>query len=74
MEIAVFIQKIQEERAEVALHMFSNHSANGAMKGIALTDRFEMTDRAVEEMPTWPKVRSNKLYFFKISIYSLIRI
>ena len=57
MEIAVFIQNIQEERAEVALHIFSNPSDNGAMNGKALTERFEMTDRALEEMPTWPNVK-----------------
>ena len=56
MEIAVFIQNIQEERAEVALHIFSNPSDNGTMNGKALTERFEMTDRALEEMPTWPNV------------------
>ena len=53
MEIAVFIQNIQEERAEVALHIFSNQSR-------ALTERFQMTDRALEEVPTWPNVRSKK--------------
>ena len=61
MEVAVFIQNIQEERAEVALHIFSNPSDNGAMNGKALTERFEMTDRALEEMPTWPDVRTDKL-------------
>ena len=60
MEIAVFIQNIQEERAEVALHIFSNPSDNGTMNGKALTERFEMTDRALEEMPTWPNVSGYK--------------
>ena len=50
MEIAVFIQNIQEERAEVALHIFNNQSR-------ALSERFRMTDRALEEVPTWPKVK-----------------
>ena len=54
MEIALFIQNIQEERGEVALHIFSNQSRS-------LTERFQMTDRALEEVPTWPNVRSNKM-------------
>ena len=64
MEIAVFIQNIQEERAEVALRIFSNPSNNEALEGKAgkaLAERFEMTDRALEEMPTWPNVRSAKI-------------
>ena len=57
MEIAVFIQNIQEERAEVALYIFSNQSSKDATRKKALTERFQMTDHALEEMPTWPHVR-----------------
>ena len=79
MEIAVFIQNIQEERAEVALHIFSNPSDNGTMNGKALTERFELTDRALEEMPTWPNVRHLTTYTnsyiifggYSISLYSI---
>ena len=39
------------------MHIFSNPSDNGTMNGKALTERFELTDRALEEMPTWPNVR-----------------
>ena len=35
-------------------------SDNGTMNGQALTERFEMTDRALQEMPTWPNVISTK--------------
>ena len=76
MEIAVFIQNIQEERAEVALHIFSNPSDNGAMNGKALTERFEMTDRALEEMPTWPDVRIDKNFttpYYSISLATTIK-
>ena len=69
MEIAVFIQNIQEERAEVALHIFSNPSDNGAMNGKALTERFEMTDRALEEMPTWPNVKFMKKSLPNLEIF-----
>ena len=66
MEVALFIQNIQEERAEVALHIFSsqsnsNTSINDAMKQKGLTERFQMTDRALEDVPTWPNVRSGKI-------------
>ena len=72
MEIAVLIQNIQEERAEVALHIFSNQSNNRAIIGKALTERFEMTDRALEEVPTWPNVRFDKI--IPAHMYFLIRI
>ena len=72
MEIALFIQNIQEERAEVAMHIFGNQSEHSAMNAKALTERFEMTDRALEEMPTWPNVRSNKIILPRI--YLLISI
>ena len=69
MEIAVFIQNIQEERAEVALHIFSNPSDNGTMNGKALTERFELTDRALEEMPTWPNVIYLTSFAFSYMIF-----
>ena len=72
MEIAVFIQNIQEERAEVALHIFSNPSDNGTMNGKALTERFELTDRALEEMPTWPNVRYLTIYSISYIMYHFI--
>ena len=65
MEIAVFIQNIQEERAEVALYIFStqinvNVSGNSTMNKVGnsmgLAERFQQTDRALEEVPTWPDV------------------
>ena len=63
MEIAVFIQRLQEERAEVALQIFSNkaNSKSNNDKKNQMTrimeERFQMTDRALEEIPTWPIVR-----------------
>ena len=66
MEIAVFIQNIQEERAEVALYIFSNQTSatiNATMmkneKRLGLAERFRQTDRALEEVPTWPDVCAN---------------
>ena len=59
MEVAVFIQNIQEERAEVALYIFRDQSNNDAIRKKALTERFQMTSRALEEVPTWPNVRTN---------------
>ena len=63
MEIAVFIQNIQEERAEVALYIFSNQTSatiNATMNKegnrMGLAERFQQTDRALEEVPTWPDV------------------
>ena len=68
MEIAVFIQNIQEERAEVALYIFSNQTSatiNATMNKegnrMGLAERFQQTDRALEEVPTWPDV-SVKIY------------
>ena len=64
MEIAVFIQNIQEERAEVALYIFSNQTSatiNSTMNKdgnrMGLAERFQQTDRALEEVPTWPDVK-----------------
>ena len=54
MEVAVFIQNIQEERAEVALYISSNQSNDDATRKKRLTERFQVTDRALEEVPTWP--------------------
>lgn len=61
MEIAVFIQNIQEERAEVALYIFSNQTSAQINETVhqtgnkkSLEDRFQQTDRALEEVPTWP--------------------
>ena len=63
MEIALFIQNIQEERAEVALYIFSNQTSatiNATMNKdgnrMGLAERFQQTDRALEEVPTWPDV------------------
>jgi len=64
MEIAVFIQNIQEERAEVALYIFLNNSnANFSMSevlsnnnSLGIQERFSKTDRALEEVPTWPNI------------------
>ncbi|XP_071748838.1 uncharacterized protein [Lepeophtheirus salmonis] len=63
MEIAVFIQNIQEERAEVALYIFSNQTnvkinstMNTAGNRMGLSERFQQTDRALEEVPTWPNL------------------
>ena len=57
MEVAVFIQNIQEERAEVAMYIFSNQSHNDATRKKTLADRFQVTNRALEDVPTWPNVR-----------------
>ena len=80
MEIALFIQNIQEERAEVALYIFTNQSdASFNMTAVqsnknrqnflsdfkniemicfrvGIQERFSKTDRALEEVPTWPNV------------------
>ena len=72
MEIAVFIQNIQEERAEVALYIFTNQTNNDVIKNsnmryerdvnnpnrnrMGIQERFSQTDRALEEVPTWPNV------------------
>ena len=72
MEIAVFIQNIQEERAEVALYIFSNQTSaninktelntiNHAINRMGLAERFKQTDRALEDIPTWPNVFINAL-------------
>ena len=74
MEIAVFIQNIQEERAEVALYIFStqinvNVTANSTMNeqgnSIGLAERFQQTDRALEEVPTWPDVGFKSIAFYQ---------
>ena len=73
MEIAIFIQNIQEERGEVALHIFGNQSTNSNNDGLerkGLTERFQMTDHALEEVPTWPTVRSDRI--IKVCIICLI--
>ena len=57
MEIALFIQNIQEERAEVALYIFLNNSnAHFDMSevlsnnnSLGIQERFSKTDRALEE-------------------------
>ena len=89
MEIALFIQNIQEERAEVALYIFTNQTENNNItlwskptvmktnKSISqpiyvphlstlpnnphrnrmgIQERFSQTDRALEEIPSWPQV------------------
>ena len=68
MEIAVFIQNIQEERAEVALYIFSNQTSatiNATMNKegnrMGLAERFQQTDRALEEVPTWPDVSAEDI-------------
>lgn len=70
MEIAVFIQNIQEERAEVALYIFSNQTSakinstmNKAGNRMGLAERFQQTDRALEEVPTWPNVSPSIILF-----------
>ena len=76
MEVALFIQNIQEERAEVALHIFGSQSndtsMNDAMKQKGLTERFQMTDRALEDVPTWPNVRSGKIIEVCISFANVL--
>lgn len=72
MEIAVFIQNIQEERAEVALYIFSNQTSGNinmteltighAINRMGLAERFKQTDRALEDIPTWPNV--NEIIIF----------
>ena len=80
MEIALFIQNIQvsnhiiiytlatvhvqEERAEVALFIFTKQSGASfnltALRtnqtNMSIQERFSQTDRALEEVPTWPNV------------------
>jgi len=65
MEIAVFIQNIQEERAEVALYIFTNQTnavinssviGNANNNRMGIQERFRQTDRALEEVPTWPNI------------------
>lgn len=61
MEIALFIQNIQEERAEVALFIFTNQStaataAQREKNRMGIQERFKQTDQALEDVPTWPNV------------------
>ena len=67
MEIALFIQNIQEERAEVALYIFTNQTENNnitlwnlstlpSRNRMGIQERFSQTDRALEEVPSWPQV------------------
>ena len=63
VEIAVFIQNIQEERAEVALYIFSNQTSatiNATMNKegnrMGLAERFQQTDRALEDPRPCPVV------------------
>merc|ERR1719320_1360817 len=64
MEIALFIQNIQEERNEVALFIFANQSATTTLEqrekysisSQGLYTRFMLTDRALEDVPTWPNI------------------
>ena len=84
MEIALFIQNIQvsnhiiiftlatvhvqEERAEVALFIFTKQSGASfnltALRtnqtNMSIQERFSQTDRALEEVPTWPNVSSEQ--------------
>ena len=85
MEIALFIQNLQEERAEVALFIFTkqsdasfnltalrtnkrlfnslqveHYSRSVLFLSMSIQERFSQTDRALEEVPTWPNVY---LYF-----------
>ena len=89
MEIALFIQNIQEERAEVALYIFTNQTENNNItlwnkptvmttnqssqpfyyrlphlstlpsnphrNRMGIQERFSQTDRALEEVPSWPQ-------------------
>ena len=89
MEIALFIQNIQEERAEVALYIFPNQTENNNItlwnkpavmttnhssqpfyyrlphlstlpsnphrNRMGIQERFSQTDRALEEVPSWPQ-------------------
>ena len=66
MEIALFIQNLQEERAEVALFIFTKQSDAHfnltelrTNKSMSIQERFSQTDRALEEVPTWPNVSLN---------------
>ena len=83
MEIALFIQNLQEERAEVALFIFTKQSDAHfnltelrtnkrwtltnklfivsfkfeiLIFSMSIQERFSQTDRALEEVPTWPNV------------------
>ena len=71
MEIALFIQNIQEERAVVALYIFTNQTENKNItlwnlstlpsnphSRMGIQERFSQTDRALEEVPSWPQVGS----------------
>ena len=63
MEIALFIQNIQEERAEVALFIFTNQSTAATdtqreKNRLGIMERFKQTDQALEDVPTWPNVEN----------------
>ena len=50
MEIALFIQNLQEERAEVALFIFTKQTdAKFLSTQFSIQERFSQTDRALEE-------------------------
>ena len=74
MEIAVFIQNIQEERAEVALYIFLNNSnAHFDMSEIlsnnnslGIQERFSKTDRALEECSVERFFRLRLIYLLLI--------
>ena len=68
MEIALFIQNIQEERAEVALFIFTNQSTAATdtqreKNRLGIMERFKQTDQALEDVPTWPNVENILLFF-----------
>ena len=59
---------LQEERAEVALFIFTKQSGASfnltALRtnqtNMSIQERFSQTDRALEEVPTWPNVSSEQ--------------
>ena len=93
MEIALFIQNIQEERAEVALYIFTNQTENNNItlwsppslmttnkssqdfyfqlpgnphrNRMGIQERFSQTDRALEEVPSWPQVGLEEIDFLQ---------
>ena len=107
MEIALFIQNIQEERAEVALYIFTNQTENNNItlwnkpavmttnqssqpfyyrlphlstlpsnphrNRMGIQERFSQTDRALEEVPSWPQV-GNKIDFSEGNYSKLFQI
>ena len=101
MEIALFIQNIQEERAEVALYIFTNQTENNNItlwskptvmrtnqsisqpiyvphlstlpsnphrNRMGIQERFSQTDRALEEVPSWPQVGGRVEFISEITL------